>query len=146
MFNKILICLIFVAVAFSVSVPCTPYQSSKFGTASDCSITRVDSLTISWGAKINFNASFTWSDKSYSNVLADMSSPRLPISPSKSQCATKAGTYTAGQSVLVNCTQGFTSIPTGYANVITTFDGTDFPLGFSMKVPLSEPSPNLQLE
>lgn len=137
MFNKFLIASLLIVGIFSVSVPCTQYQASQFGNASDCSIARVDSLTISWGARVNFKTTFSWKDTSASNVLADMSSPRLPIGPSKSSCSTKAGSYTAGQSVLVNCTQSFSSIPVGYANVVTAFDGTDYPLGFSMKVPLS---------
>lgn len=73
-----------------------------------------------------------------------MTSPRLPIGPSKSQCSTKAAKYTAGQSVLVNCTQSFSAVPVGYANVVTAFDGSDYPLGFSMKVPLSFVPENLQ--
>lgn len=140
MFNKIMISLALIAITLSASVPCTQYQASKNGNATDCSISRVDATTISWGARINFNVNFSWTAKSYSNVLADMSSPKLPISPSKSNCDTKAGTYTKGQSVLVNCTQSFSSIPVGYANVITAFDGDDFPLGFSTKVPLSIPN------
>ena len=144
MFNKFLIASLLIVAIFGVSVPCTQYQASNFGTASDCSISRVDSLSISWGARINFKTAFAWKTTSVANVLADMSSPRLPIGPTKSQCDTKAGSYTAGQSVLVNCTQSFSSIPVGYANVITAFDGSDYPLGFSMKVPLSLEPENLQ--
>jgi hypothetical protein len=143
MLNKIFICLVLVALALSASVPCTQYQSSKNGNATDCSISRVDSATISWGARINFNVNFNWTAKSYSNVLADMGSPKLPISPSKSSCESKAGTYTKGQSVMVNCTQSFSSIPIGYSNVASAFDGDDYPLGFSTKIPLSQPN-NLQ--
>lgn len=138
MIHKLSFCLL-IAVALSVSIPCTQYQASKNGNATDCSITRVDSVTISWGARINFNVNFNWKSTSFSNVLADMGSPKLPIAPSKSNCDTKAGTYTKGQSVLVNCTQSFSSIPVGYSNVITAFDGDDYPLGFSTKVPLSMP-------
>lgn len=140
MLSKISLCLLLAVIAFSASVPCTQYQASKNGNATDCSISRVDANTISWGARINFNVNFSWSAKSVANVLADMGSPRLPISPSKSNCDTKAGTYTKGQSVIVNCTQSFSTIPVGYANVITAFDGDDYPLGFSMKVPLSMPN------
>jgi hypothetical protein len=139
MLSKISLCLLLAAIAFSASVPCTQYQASKNGNASDCSISRVDANTISWGARISFNVNFSWSAKSVANVLADMGSPRLPISPSKSSCDTKAGAYSKGQSVIVNCTQSFSTIPVGYANVITAFDGDDYPLGFSMKVPLSLP-------
>jgi hypothetical protein len=143
MFNKFLIASLLVVTIFAASVPCTQYQSSNFGTASDCSINRVDSLSISWGAKINFKTNYSWKDNSVANVLADTGSPRLPIGPSKSQCSTKAGSYTAGQSVLVNCTQSFSAIPVGYSNVVTAFDGSDYPLGFSMKVPLSLEPENL---
>lgn len=66
-----------------------------------------------------------------------MGSPRLPIAPASSKCQTKEGSYSKGQSVTVSCTQAFDSIPTGYANVVSAFDGSDYPLGFSMKVPLS---------
>lgn len=140
MFRKVSLCLLFAVVALSASVPCTQYQASKNGNATDCSISRVDSQTISWGARINFNVNFNWTSKSYANVLADMGSPKLPISPSKSSCDSKAGSYSKGQSVLINCTQSFSSIPVGYSNVITAFDGDDYPLGFSTKVPLSMPN------
>lgn len=145
MLNQVVVALL-VALAFSVSVPCTQYQSSSFGTASNCSISRLDAKSISWGAQINFNQTYKWADNSYSNVLADMSSPRLPIAPSSSKCESKAGSYTKGQSVLINCTQAFDQIPTGYANVVTAFDHSDYPLGFSLKVPLSMEEGNLQLE
>ena len=107
MFDRVLIFSLLVIAVFTISVPCTAYQSSSFGTASDCSITRVDTKTITWGAQINFKAAFNWKDNSYSNVLADTGSPRLPIAPSKSSCKTTPNSYKAGQSVLVNCTQGF---------------------------------------
>lgn len=137
MLGKLTLCLFLVVAASSVSIACTSVQTSKNGNASDCSITRVDSLTISWGAKINFNLPYKWTDKSVSNVLADLGSPRLPIGPSKSSCTTKAGSYNKGDSVLVNCTQSFPSIPVGYSNVITAFDGDDYPLAFATKIPLS---------
>lgn len=139
MLKSIILGLVLVGAVLSASVPCTQYQASKQGTASDCSIVRVDAKSISWGAKLTFNATYSWTDKSFSNVLADMGSPRLPISPSKSSCTTKAGNYKAGDSVVMNCTQAFDSIPTGYSNVASAFDGSDYPLGFSMKIPLSLP-------
>jgi hypothetical protein len=139
MLGKLTLCLFLIVAAFSVSIPCTSVQASKNGNASDCSITRVDSLTISWGAKINFNLAYKWTEKSVSNVLADLGSPRLPINPSKSSCSTKAGSYNKGDSVLVNCTQSFSSIPVGYSNVVTAFDGDDYPLAFATKIPLSLP-------
>ena len=138
MLKSLALILTIIAVVSSASVPCSIYQTSKFGTAVDCSINRIDAKQISLGVKITFNANYAWKEKSIANVLADMSSPRLPISPSKSTCNTKAGTYNKGDSVLFNCTQAFDSIPTGYANVITAFDGEDYPLGFSTKVPLSQ--------
>lgn len=134
---KAILCLLLVAGALAASVPCAQYQASKFGNATDCTISRVDAQTLSWGAVINFKASFNWTSKSYSNVLADMSSPRVPIGPSKSNCVSKEGTYSSGQNVVINCTQGFSSIPTGYSNTVTAFDNTDFTLGFSLKIPLS---------
>lgn len=137
---KLFLTFLLLSVAFSASIACTQYQASKNGNASDCSITRVDAKTISWGARINFNVNFSWSSKSFSSVLADMGSPRLPIAPLKSSCDTKSGSYTKGQSVIVNCTQSFDSIPVGYSNVITAFDGDDYPLGFSTKIPLSMPN------
>jgi hypothetical protein len=66
-----------------------------------------------------------------------MGSPRLPIGPSKSNCTTTPGSYKSGDSVVMNCTQVFDTIPVGYSNVISAFDGTDYPLGFSTKIPLS---------
>lgn len=66
-----------------------------------------------------------------------MGSPRLPIAPSASKCETKAGSYSKGQNVVFSCTQGFDAIPNGYSNVVTAFDGDDYPLGFSTKIPLS---------
>lgn len=62
MFNKVLVASLLLIAAFSASVPCNAYQSSKLGTASDCSITRVDALTLTWGAQINFSAAYTWND------------------------------------------------------------------------------------
>jgi len=143
--KSIIVALLLTTLALAVNVPCTNYQTSKFGTASNCTITRLSSTSIQWSAQINFSADYKWTNSSASNVLADMSSPRLPISPSASKCETKAGSYSKGQSVSVNCTQGFDSIPTGYANVVSAFDGSDYPLGFSMKVPLSM-EPNLSQE
>ena len=134
---KSIILAVLLAVAISVSVPCTAYQSSKFGTASNCTINRDGPKSISWTAQINFSGDYKWTNSSSSNVLADMSSPRLPIAPSSSKCSTKEGSYSKGQSVPVSCSQAFDAIPTGYANVVTAFDGSDYPLGFSMKVPLS---------
>ena len=141
MLKNILLISLLLAAATAVSIACTQYQSSTFGTASDCSVNRLDAKSISWGTVINFKVDFKWNATSYSNVLADMGSPRLPVPPSSSKCDTKAGSYTKGQSVTVNCTQSFDTIPNGYSNVITAFDGTDYPLGFSTKIPLSsEPS------
>ena len=137
MFNKVATLLALVSLALSASVPCTTFQSSKLGTASNCTITRNDANSLSWSAIVHFSQDYQWKDSSHSNVLADMSSPRLPIAPSASKCETKAGSYSKGQTVSVSCTQGFDAIPTGYSNVITAFDGEDYPLGFSMKIPLS---------
>lgn len=103
----IILCFLLVVFCFSASVPCTQYQSTTFGNASDCSIARKDAQTITWGAVINFKVDSKWTASSYSNVLADMGSPRVPIGPSKSDCASKEGSYTKGQSVLINCTQAF---------------------------------------
>ena len=139
MLGKLTLCLFLIVAASSISIPCTSLQTSKNGNASDCSITRVDAVTLSWGVKINFNLPFKWTDKSVANVLADTGSPKLPINPSKSSCTTKAGSYNKGESVLVNCTQSFPSIPVGYSNVITAFDGDDYPLSIATKIPLSMP-------
>lgn len=136
MFNKVLLASMLVITILAASVPCNTLQATKLGTASDCSINRDDSKSITWGAKINFNASFTWSEKSYGNILADPTSPRLPVPPTSSKCSTKSGSYSSGQSVLINCTQGFDSIPTGYSNVVSAFEGADYPLSFTIKIPL----------
>ncbi len=147
MSKGLLIFLSLAIAAFSISVPCNTFQNSKNGAASDCSISRLDDNTIAWGASITFSLDFDWKASSIYNVLADMGSPRLPIEPLSSQCDTKVGKYTKGQSVLVNCTQSFDSLPVGYSNVVTAFDGDDYPLGFSTKVPLSTPAPqNLQTQ
>jgi hypothetical protein len=148
MSKVLLICFALAVATFSISVPCVIFQASKNGAASDCSISRLDDNTLAWGVNITFNLDFSWNASSTYNVLADMGSPRLPVEPNKSQCETKAGKYTKGQSVLVNCTQSFDLIPVGYSNVITAFDGDDYPLGFSTKVPLSTPAPegNLQTQ
>ena len=142
MSRKLIIGLALIVATLNVSIPCVQYQSSRNGNASDCSITRVDDNTLSWGANISFSLDYTWTASSFSNVLADMGSPRLPIFPDQSSCQTKEGKYSKGQSVIINCTQSFDAIPAGYSNVITAFDEDDYPLGFSTKVPLS--SPNLQ--
>jgi len=123
MLKSFLICLVLVALTYTASVPCSIYQTSKFGNATDCSINRIDAKQLSWGVRISFSQTYNWKNASISNVIADMSSPRLPIPPSKSSCTTKAGSYNKGDSVLFNCTQAFDSIPTGYANVLTAFDG-----------------------
>jgi len=86
---------------------------------------------------INFKADSKWSSTSYSNVFADMTNLRVLIAPSKSNCVSKEGSFTKGQNVLINCTQAFSSIPTGYVNSVTAFDHTDYLLGFSFKIPLS---------
>jgi len=138
MLKSITLTFLLVALAIAVTVPCTQYQASKFGTASDCSINRVNTLTISWGAKITFSLDGKWGDKSYSNVLADMTSPRLPQKPVKSSCVSPAGNYNKGASVMINCTQSFDAIPTGYVNAVNAFDDSDYPLGFSLKVPLNK--------
>lgn len=143
--KSLLVCLSLTALALSASVPCTKFQPSKLGTASDCSITRIDDNTLQWGVQINFDADYKWTETSTYNVLADMGSPRLPVEADQSDCKTQVGSYTKGQSVLVNCTQSFSMIPVGYANVITAFDGADYPLGFSIKIPLSS-SNSLQTE
>lgn len=137
MLKSVILGLVLVGAVLSASIPCTQYQASSFGTASDCSITRIDAKSLSWGARVTFKAAFNWKDNSFSNVLADMGSPRLPISPSQSSCKTTPGSYKSGDSVVMNCTQAFDSIPVGYSNVISAFDGSDYPLGFSTKVPLS---------
>lgn len=85
----LIVCTLIAISCYSVSVPCTQYQASTLGNATDCSITRKDSVTIAWGATINFKANSKWTAKSYSNVLADFSSPRVPIGPSKSDCVSK---------------------------------------------------------
>lgn len=144
MSKALVLCLALAVCALSVSVPCVTYQSSRNGSPSDCSINRLDDNSLSWGASINFSLDFTWTASSFSNILADMGSPRLPIFPSQSKCDTKEGKYTKGQSVLINCTQAFDQIPVGYSNVITAFDEDDYNLGFSTKIPLS--SPNLSAE
>lgn len=83
MFKSALFCLL-VAICFSVSVPCVQIQSSKNGNATDCSISRVDDRTISWGSKINFNVAYEWKTDSIYNLLADPGSPRLPVNWEKS--------------------------------------------------------------
>lgn len=141
--KAILLCFTLTVLTFSASIPCVQYQASKLGTASDCSIERVDENTLSWGVQVNFKANYDWNDKSYYNNLGDMGSPRLPIFADNSQCVTKTGSYASGQAVILNCTQSFSVIPVGYSNLITAFDDSDFPLGFSTKIPLSSTG-NLQ--
>ena len=57
---KITIFALIFVYSLTVSVPCTQYQSSKFGTASNCTINRDGPKSISWSAQINFNADFKW--------------------------------------------------------------------------------------
>jgi hypothetical protein len=133
----LILCFLLAAFSFSASVPCTQSQASSLGTASDCAIDRTGATTLTWGAKINFKAAVKWTAASYSNVLAYPSSPRVPIGPSKSQCKSAEGSYTAGQSVLITCSQAFDDIPVGYVNAVSAFDNTNSPLGFSLKIPLS---------
>jgi hypothetical protein len=65
-----------------------------------------------------------------------------PIYWRTSKCQTKAGRYSNGQSVLLNCTQTFDAIPVGYFNVIGIFANGENPYGIYTKTPLS--SLNLQ--
>jgi hypothetical protein len=65
-----------------------------------------------------------------------MTSPRLPYKPLSSSCDSQAGTYTKGQSAKISCTQSFDAIPVGYVNIVSAFDQTAQPLGFSFKIPL----------
>ena len=39
--KTILVCLTLTVLAYSASIPCVQYQASKFGTASDCSISPI---------------------------------------------------------------------------------------------------------
>lgn len=146
---KIVFIAALILAASSVSIACTQNQATKNGNATDCSIVRVDATKIQWGARINFNVDFNWKNTSFSNVLADVTSPRLPYPPTASQCTTTPKAYKKGESVLVNCTQTFSAVPSGYVNAVSAFEGDDYPLGFYFKVPLSSPMEeenNLQLE
>ena len=146
MLKAILVGLVLVFGAMSASTPCISQGTSKMGSASDCSLSR-NKLVLTWGAKITFKVNYTWRDDSFDNILADNTSPRLPIAPEKSDCSTKAGAYKAGDSVMINCTQSFEAIPTGYTNNIDAFKGVDYPLDFGMKIPTSfEDEANLQVE
>ena len=51
--------LLLIAVS-SVSVPCTQFQSSKFGTASNCTINRDGPKSLSWSVQINFSTDYKW--------------------------------------------------------------------------------------
>lgn len=84
MSKTLLICFALAVATFSVSVPCVTFQTSKNGAASDCSISRLDDNTLTWGVSITFNLDFSWNASSTYNVLADTGSPRLPVNPTSS--------------------------------------------------------------
>jgi hypothetical protein len=65
-----------------------------------------------------------------------MEHPRFPYFPAGSQCETKYGKFYSGQSVLMNCTQGFDDIPVGYVNQMIFLEDSSMPLGVAMKIPL----------
>lgn len=123
MLGKVTLCFFFSVIALTVNVPCVIYLESTNGNATDCTISRVDSLTLSWGVLINFHSNFNWTEKSYINALIDMGNPQSAVPASKSSCNTKADSYTKGQSVLINCTQSFSIIPVGFSNVVKAFNG-----------------------
>ena len=80
MLKTLLVCLVLIISVWSASTPCIAQGTSKMGSASDCSLSR-NKLVLTWGAKISFKVPFTWRDDSFDNILADNSSPRLPIAP-----------------------------------------------------------------
>ena len=66
-----------------------------------------------------------------------MTGTNNPIYWRTSKCETKAGRYSKGQSVLLNCTQKFDAIPVGYFNVIGLLSNGEYPYGIYTKIPLS---------
>ena len=93
---KTALLLLLVSVVLTANVPCTQFQDSKFGTASNCTITRLETNSIQWSTIIHFTTDFKWTNSSTSNLLADLSSPRLPVNPSASKCETVEGSYKKG--------------------------------------------------
>lgn len=109
----------------AVAVPCVQNKASTIANATNCSMSKSNATTLVWGYQINFKSAFTWAEKSWSNALGDPKSPRLPYRPLTSSCNSHPGTYSAGQSAVINCTQTFDAIPAGYANLVSAFEDTN---------------------
>jgi hypothetical protein len=58
MFKSSLLVFLLIISVLSASTPCVQYKGTTYGTASDCSMIRVDKYTITWGAVINFDDKF----------------------------------------------------------------------------------------
>ena len=122
---RLTLAVILIVGLTAASVPCVQNKASTIANASSCSMSKPNATTLAWGAQINFKSAFTWTEKSWSNALGDPKSPRLPYRPLSSSCNSHPGSYTAGQSAVINCTQTFDAIPSGYANLISAFEDTN---------------------
>ena len=105
--------------------------------AADCSVERIDTYGLSWGLRIIFTDEAEHRSDNWFNLLADIEHPRLPYFPASSQCESKYGKYYGGESVVINCTQGFEALPVGYVNQMIFLEDTVSPLSVGTKIPLS---------
>jgi hypothetical protein len=91
---------------------------------------------LQWGAVITFNDDASHRADNWFNLLADMEHPRLPYFPVGSQCTSQYGSFIAGQTATINCTQSFEDIPRDYVNAVYVLEDSVSPFGFSIKLPL----------
>jgi hypothetical protein len=137
MIKNIILTLILVGV-LTGNVPCTVTDESPLGDISDCTASKHDDYSLSWGVKISFKESADFRSDNWVNLLSDNVHPRFPYFPLGGECQTQYGKFEAGQSILLNCTQEFEAIPHDYVNTVLLFEDNALPLVFEMKLPLSQ--------
>lgn len=103
--NRTIPLLLLLSIALGDSIPCIEQDLSSLAEASDCSVSRLDSTSISWGVNITFTGDVNHREDNWLNLLADIEHPRFPYWPVGGKCDTAYGKYTSGQSILINCTQ-----------------------------------------
>lgn len=143
---KLVLAAVLLISAFCAPVPCNQFAASPTGNVTNCDIRRKDTNTIEWKVQINFNQNFNWKDRSWSNILDDITNPNIPEVPVQSSCTSNPGQYNIGQSLTIHCTQAFIAIPRNYVNIVSAFEETAKPLGFTIKIPLSFFPENLKQE
>ena len=81
---KLIVLALILLSVNAIDVPCIPYQNSKYGTVSICSITRLGPLEISWSITINFSTDLI--DTTFGSILAELGSLKPFVSAQKWSC------------------------------------------------------------